>query len=215
MAKNGKRETPRPWRQPCAVIASGPSLAWDNYADVELIRQAGIKTIAVNNSWEVARFCDVIYAGDGVWWKHNHKDIDISAERWALSRSAVNLYGCQYRGRVTKDGYNSGANAIELAANVYKARPIILLGFDCSLRHGVHHHGKHAKTKNPHAERVSLWGGHFAGVAKKIGKTPVFNCSRYTELDMFPRRDLREMLCELGLTSATPMTKGRGCSNVA
>lgn len=126
--------------QPCAVIASGPSLAWDDYADVELIKQSGIKTVAVNSSWQVARFCDVIYAGDTAWWRYNHKSVDIDAVRWSCSRPAKQMYGCFYRERKIKPGYNSGANAIELAANHYKADPIILVGFDCSTKHGVHHH---------------------------------------------------------------------------
>lgn len=186
-------------------MASGPSLGDDNYADVELIRQLGLKTIAVNNTWEHARFCDVIYAGDGIWWRHHAKHIDIKATRWSLNRSCVNLYHCHYRARVTKNGYNSGANAIELAVNVYKANPVILLGFDCSLKHGKHHHPDHTKTKNPEPERVALWHSQFAQIRKLLGNARVINCSRETELSCFPRADLRETLADFGLLNQPTM----------
>ena len=200
MAKKLKKQPhPPSWEgQPCAVMASGPSLAWDDYADVALVKKARLKTIAVNSTWENARFCDVLYAGDGVWWKYHHSKIDIPAERWTCAKSAVNLYGCIYRARFVKPGYNSGANAIELAANVFKANPIILLGFDCSVKHGIHHHGKHKHTSNPTADRTERWKPQFKSLLEKCKGADIINCSRYSELDYFPRRDLREVLCELG-----------------
>ena len=60
-------------------IASGPSLT---SADCALIEQAALPTIAVNSSWQMARFADVVYAADPAWWDHNQHLIDIDAERW-------------------------------------------------------------------------------------------------------------------------------------
>lgn len=191
------KEKITPWNSPCVVLGSGPSLGWDDYADVETIKNAGLKTIAVNTTWEVARFCDIIYAGDAIWWKHNAKLIDIKAVRWTCARNAIGLYGCNYRARKIKPGYNSGALAIELAANVYKAAPIILLGFDISLAHGIHHHGKHKHTANPNGDRAKKWIAQFRCLKDRIGEAKVINCSRYTELGYFERRPLNEVLSEL------------------
>lgn len=188
---------------PCAVLASGPSLGFDDYADVKLIKESGIKTIAVNSTWEHARFCDVIYGGDGVWWKYHHSSIDIPAERWTCSKGPVQLYNCRYRARHVKPGYNSGCNAVELAANVFKASPVIMLGFDCSIKHGVHHHGKHKQTSNPTSDRTERWKPQFKSLRDKTKGATIYNCSRYSELGYFPRRDLKDVLCELGLISDT------------
>lgn len=206
-------DTPNWSGQVCAVIASGPSLAWDNFADVELIRQAGIKTIAVNNSWQKALFADVIYAGDTAWWRYNHKEITIPAQRWTCSKGAVNLYGCRYRARYVKPGYNSGANAIEVAANVFGAAVVLLVGFDCSVKHGTHHHKDHKHTSNPTRDRAERWKPQFKSLLKRVGPARIINCSRYTELTCFPRQDLRSALCEHGLICDTPTTNAPSCLN--
>jgi len=199
--KKGKKINKEPlepqWEgEPCAVLASGPSL---HENDIALIEKSGIKTIAVNTTWEKVRFCDVIYAGDGIWWKYNHSKIDIPAERWTCAKSPVHLYDCTYRARFIKPGYNSGANAIEVAANVFKASLVIMLGFDCSVKHGVHHHGKHKHTSNPTADRAARWRPQFKNLREKTEGTEVINCSRFTEINSFPQRDLKELLCERGL----------------
>lgn len=186
-----------PWNSPCVVLASGPSLGWDEYADVQAVKDSGLRTIAVNNTWSVVPFCDVIYAGDTIWWKHNARHINIKATRWTCARNAMGLYGCNYRARKIKPGYNSGALAIELAANVYHANPIILLGFDGSVKHGVHHHGKHKHTGNPNADRAKKWQQQFKCLSGRIGDAKVINCSRYTELKLFERMPLSEALAQL------------------
>lgn len=185
--------------QPCAVVASGPSLGWDDYADLKLLKQSGIKTVAVNTTWQHMSWCNVLYAGDGIWWRYNHKHITIKAEFWACSKQPAMLYGVKYRHRRIKPGYNSGANAVELAANVYRANPVLMLGFDCSVKHGVHHHENHKHTRNPDADRCNRWKAQFKSLAEKTNKTDVINCSRYTEIHNFPRKSLAETLCELGL----------------
>lgn len=179
-----------------AVLASGPSLVQE---DIELVKKSGIKTIAVNTTWEKVRFCDVIYAGDNVWWKHHHNSIDIDAERWCCAKAAVIPYKCFYRDRKVKPGYNSGANAIELAANVFKAKTILLLGFDCSVKNGIHHHGNHKNTPNPNERRCEQWKKQFKSLLDLCKNTEIINCSRYTEIKHFPIKKLDAALCELGL----------------
>lgn len=49
-----------------ACVASGPSLT---AVDCQFLHEAGIPTIAVNNSWEVVPFSSFIYAADYCWWE--------------------------------------------------------------------------------------------------------------------------------------------------
>lgn len=172
-----------------AVIASGPSLHAD---DVALIQRAGLYTVAVNTAWKHARFCDVIFAGDSVWWQKYGHEIDIQAERWCCWKSS--LFGTEYFQGMS--GWNSGANAIWFAIEKLKPTSILITGFDCSLRHGSHVHGPHPDTPNPDAEAVRRWHTQFARVAAmaKKARVPLWNCSRYTEITSIHRAQLCEVL---------------------
>lgn len=168
-------------------IASGPSLTLE---DVQ--RTEHLKTIAVNTSWEMARNADVIFAGDDSWWNANHDKIGTQAERWTLAQASAEKYGLHRF--PFKAPYNSGMVAIHLAAH-FGASKIILLGYDCSVKNGVHWHGKHA-GKNPDPIRCGKWKKHFLHCSlfmKKAG-IPVINCSRYTELACFPRATIEDVL---------------------
>lgn len=173
-----------------AIIASGPSLHPD---DIARIQQSGIYTIAVNSSWVLAPFCDVIFACDTSWWVSHAADITIKAERWCQVDQAKAYKTRTFRGW---SGWNSGANAILFALQHKKATRILMLGFDCSLKHGIHAHGPHTKNKNPQAKDILKWHFHFgmaAGMAKQAG-VPLLNCSRYTEITSIQRVPLVEAL---------------------
>jgi len=173
-------------------IASGPSLTAE---DCELVRQSGAKVIAVNNSWKMAPFCDYLYAGDSKWWRAYHHEVNIPAEKWTCSRAATQKFGVKLH--LAGGGYNSGMRAIQFA--VMKGfKTIGLLGYDCSLKNGIHWHGNHSGNylKNPTPVKVVRWHEQFARAAQKatIAGAKVFNCSRYTELECFDRLALEDAL---------------------
>ena len=178
--------------QTVAVIASGPSL---NRKDCDLIQKSGLPTIAVNHSWKLARFCDVLYAGDACWWDEYGAEVGISADRWTCTRQAAHKHGINLH--KISGSYNSGSRAIQFAIEQGAVR-VILLGFDCSLDNGVHWHGPHDKTKNPEKLKLRLWHRYFRQVAvqAKARKVEVINCSRMTALNCFPIRDLESVLAE-------------------
>lgn len=175
----------------CTVVcvASGPSL---RAGDCALVERAGLPTVAVNSSWRVARFADVIYAGDPTWWSAYAAEIDIPAVRWSCSRGAARD-GCRHH--PVSGAYNSGMRAIQFAIWQGASR-VLLLGYDCSLERGTHWHGDHQKTKNPDRRKVSLWHGQFQAVAReaKARHVEIINCSRETALKCFPRMELLEAL---------------------
>ena len=163
-------------------IASGPSLTSD---DCKLIENSGIKTVAVNNSWEMAKFCDYIYAGDTKWWNEYCDKINIDAEKWTCSIEAANKYKINYH--IASGSYNSGMRAIQFG--VFKGfKRIALIGYDCSLKNGIHWHGRHiSNLRNPEDHKVRIWNKQFQRVADNIKNlnVKVINCSRYTELKCF------------------------------
>jgi hypothetical protein len=173
-------------------IASGPSLT---ASDCELIRESGVKTIAVNNSWQMAPFCNFIYAGDGKWWDEFNDKITIPAERWTCSHTAANVYQINYH--IAAGAYNSGMRAIQFGIS-QGFKNIALLGYDCSLKNGVHWHGPHIgeTLRNPNELKLAKWKIQFAAVAKNAKKlgVRVINCSRHTELECFEKMSLEEAL---------------------
>jgi hypothetical protein len=174
------------------ILASGPSLTPE---DIETVRQSGLKTIAVNSTWKAARFCHVIYAGDRKWWHEYRHEIDIDAKRVCFSLAACRLYKLKHHKGKKEKGYNSGMLAIDYAAQ-RGAKKIILLGYDCSVKHGIHHHGPHEKTHNPNPTKCEIWQGQFQYVQKVHSGVDIVNCSRYTELRAFRRGILEDEIAE-------------------
>lgn len=171
-------------------IASGASLAPE---DCQRIEDFELRTIAVNSSWKAARFAEVVYGGDYAFWKNYKDEIDIDAEFWSCSQAAVKQFKLQLH--AIQGGYNSGMRAIQLAME-FGARRIILLGYDCSIKKGIHWHGKHTKTRNPDTLRCIKWKTQFQQVANEAQQKQVeiINCSRYTEIPFFPRQSLEKLL---------------------
>lgn len=157
-------------------IASGPSLT---AADCELVRQSGLPTIAVNNSWQLAPWCDHLYAGDLAWWDVHAGDVPPGPKRWSCTRQAVARHGLNWH--EAYGAYNSGLRAIELAFKLGAER-VLLLGYDCTVTGGTHWHGDHAGTKNPDEALCRKWAAQHAGL-KQRGQ--VINCSRETELQAY------------------------------
>lgn len=173
--------------QTVAILCSGPSLTQEQ---CEVVRQAGCETIAVCSSWKMARFCDVIYASDEKWWKFYGGEIDIDAERWTCIAYTAENHGLKLHGPYPGVS-NSGSRALEFAIEC-RPKKIILLGADCHVRNGTHHHGDHPRTKNPDATRCRMWLAHYAKVDCR--GIEVVNCSPDSDLECFPKAHLSEVL---------------------
>lgn len=175
-------------------IASGPSLTAE---DCELIRRSGVKTLAVNDSWQMAPFCNYIYAGDRKWWATHIEEITCQAERWTCSKKAANDYGLNYH--YAGGPFNSGMRAIQWAT-VSGFKKVALLGFDCSIKNGIHWHGPHKGRllRNPNSQKVKKWHDQFERAAMQADQkgVDVINCSRETELNCFPRVPLGHVFKE-------------------
>lgn len=173
-------------------IASGPSLT---ISDCITVVKSGVDTVAVNDSWKMFPFCSYIYAGDSKWWDINYDKIDILAEKWTCSNKAANTYKIHYH--IAAGPYNSGMRAIQFG--IWKGfKSIALLGYDCSLKNGIHWHGLHQEPalRNPNESKVKMWHDQFRRVSNNAEKqgVAIYNCSRYTELTCFNLLPLEEAL---------------------
>lgn len=184
-----------------AVIASGPSLAFEDVARVE---RAGWRTIAVNTSYRMIGKPDLLYACDLAWWRMNERNTRLF-ERWtqdarAAERFGLNRVSCldapgMGRGGVIHGGGNSGYQALQLAV-LRGARRVLMLGFDCQHTGGLRHwHGDHPAGLN-NAGPVDFWRAAFPALADDLAAAgiEVLNASRETALDCFRRVDLADVL---------------------
>ncbi|MFT4271132.1 MAG: hypothetical protein QM578_08975 [Pantoea sp.] len=121
-----------------ACIASGPSLSPE---DCLLLPEHVVQTIAINSSWQIAPWGDVIFASDIEWWRKYHAKIDCGSRLWISHIVTARQFMIRYFNSPLKGTFNSGQHVI-LLASAMGADRILLLGYDCSLKNGEHWHGQ-------------------------------------------------------------------------
>ncbi|HCA7080781.1 TPA: hypothetical protein MX214_003967 [Citrobacter sedlakii] len=173
-----------------ACVAGGPSLTAE---DCSVLSEAGFPSIAVNNSWQIIPSCLAIYAADCCWWEENHSTIDSPAERWCGDAFTARRFGINCLPSALPGSFNSGQRAIELAIHL-GAKTVLLVGYDCSVRRGVHWHGRHAQLANPDAFSVNRWQSEFEQLKAWARGVEIINCSRSTRLRCFPKMRLETAL---------------------
>lgn len=190
---------PRPWwpdwrGQTVVIAASGPS---QRAEDLELARGRA-KVIAVNRTWMLCPWADVLYSGDPRFWR----DYDTSKFR------GLKVVGCRQNGEdsvpeklgETEDVkawlptgdvwlHTSGTQAVIYAAR-WGASRVLLTGFDMAGGHWHEDHNQHLDVD---------WPKHIAGlagVAAGLGAMgcEVLNCSRSPAVNFCPASDLGEAL---------------------
>jgi hypothetical protein len=193
------------WRgSTCVCIASGPSL---NPADCALVGEwransESHRVIAVNNSFALAPFADVIFAMDRHWWNVYGADIETDAECWTSSREAAQVWDLHYAPAPdeTTHGGNSGFQAVRLALD-FGCDRIVLLGYDMCFHGGRRHwHDDHDERKgvgNPLESSLKKWRNRLELLGRGA-RAEIVNATRSTALKCFRRVSLVEALCERG-----------------
>ena len=144
---------PRIWEgQTCMILAGGPSLKGQ---DLSLLvdRHPWPKVIAINDSWKLRPYANVLYFTDAAWWQRQQNENafsldgqvrfhDLLYKGWWLHggegfREHPQVRNVPFSGqvgleldqRLLRHGSNSGYAAINLAY-LFGAKKIILLGYD-------------------------------------------------------------------------------------
>lgn len=198
-----------------AIVASGESLSTEQCAALALwqAQKANARVIAINTSFRMAPFADILYACDGAWWRAvdpetktayvNEAKQHFSPDAlWTQDEMAAKEFGLQWikstrssNLSLDKDliaqGANSALQAMNLAVHA-GAKTLLLFGVDCK---GKHWHGDHPSPLSnglPH----KMWKENFAVFAADLEKAgiEVINCSPTSVLNCFPKRDYREVL---------------------
>jgi hypothetical protein len=200
------------WRGECvAIVASGPSA---KIAGVELLRDR-IHVIAVNESYKLCPWTEVLYSCDEGWWKLRDGVKEFSGLKIAHSASACTRYSDVRRvyveaksddlkldepGQLGAAG-NSGFQATNLAVQ-FGVDGILLVGFDMHLNKGAHWHGRHpSPLSNPAQSNVDRWLRGFERAENRFQSLgiQVINCSLDSALKSYPRMTIADALARWGL----------------
>ena len=200
------------WRGECvAIVGGGPSIKG---LDLSVLRDR-IHVIAIKVAVDMMPWAEVCYGCDAAWWidrKGLPKYQGLKLFHGVQAKQFPNMHRVEID--MQKDvllvdeplklgnGGNSGFQAINLAVQ-FGATDIILLGIDCHERGGVHWYGRNTwlNANNPMGTNYNRWIKGFNAVTKglhKMGVT-VVNASTQSEVKMFPRRPLPEIMQEWGL----------------
>ena len=195
------------WRGDTVVIAaSGPS---QRREDLDLAHGRA-KIMAINSTWQITPFADVLYACDNSWWELDEPGYGQPAMRdfcgllvsgsshttrahhMAHREVSEAVYGVNFG-----DGGNSAYQALNIAA-LWGAARILLTGVDCMLP-GHHWHGAHSTAVPLAVSRQSTmdkWLLAFGKIAPLLAAkgVEVINCSRVTALTAFLTDKLENVL---------------------
>lgn len=214
MGKTNSPIVPRLWPDSTIVcLGCGPSLTQE---DVNLVR-GNARVIAVNKSWELAPWADVLYAADKVWWKEYDgvpafaglkfalPEIEhIMHTKWRWPDDVTVLQCTGHDGIETNPiglrdggigGSNSGYQAINLAVHL-GAKKIILLGYDMQRSNGrIHWFGNYPDDihRNPPFAEFIKGFPTLVKPLKRLG-IRIVNCSRLTALTCFEQQPIEQAL---------------------
>lgn len=183
------------------VIGSGPSLTPEDVAAV----RGRARAIAVNSSYLLAPWADVLYSCDAKWWRWHQGvptfaglkySLDPAAAQWPGVQVLENtgLLGLECAPSGLRTGCNSGYQSVNLAVHLGAAR-ILLLGFDQRIHADGrdHWHPPHPDHQpSPYAAFLSTWPSIVAPL-DDAGVT-VVNCTPDSALTVFPMVSLADAL---------------------
>lgn len=194
---------PRMWEgETIAVLASGPSMSREI---ADQVRAAGLKAIAINTTFRLAPWADLLHASDHRWWDKYHKEteaIEFAGLKTACERTSfkdVNVLtstgstGFDDDPSHVRSGGNSGYAAIHIAAHA-GAKRILLLGYDM---HGDHWHGRHPEPLRNAGDGIfNRWLTWYDTLSPELTKRgiEVVNCTSGSHLKVWPIQPLEQAI---------------------
>lgn len=205
MASRWKIE--REWEgETCVVLASGPSMS-QRVADFVRGR---CRTIAVNTTYRLAPWADILYAADREWWAGHPSAMEFAGRKVTiLANTASSLMEFDQLTYVENGGYglldprpthirtgkNSAYQAMHIAVHLGVKR-ILMCGIDMRLVDGEEHwHGAHPEGVRK-TMPFSLWISLFSQVAPilRMREIEVINCTPGSALHCFKEQRLEDAL---------------------
>ena len=198
------------------IVGTGPSLA----DQLDLLPRFDGLVFTCNNTHQDVK-TDVWLACDPQWHQHFGK-VEGDFDKWHWSKTICENYGYQYVEGIWMDGlylgpdnkislnHCSGAQLLNLAANHYHCKEIILVGHDFDYPAGRPRHyfkglsdtaGEYPQPLRKHSlfdKSQTTGGDDLLAVYKRIADTPdrpeIINCTPGSKLPWFPMGNLENYL---------------------
>lgn len=197
---------PKMWdKKTVVILASGPSLSKDVVEAVRAVRKR-VKTICINNTYQLTPWADMLYAADSAWWykypearKNDYLKVTCNNSvpfRDVLLVRNTGKTGFDPNPGCLRDGRNSGYQATHIAMHA-GASKILLCGVDMTIKHGVHWHGLHEPgLSNPSEEFLTRCREYWKGLVgpSKVLRCEIVVCSAISALTCFRRSTIKEEL---------------------
>lgn len=190
--------------QQAVVLASGPSMSQAVADAVRYVTE--LRVIAVNSTFRLAPWADMLYAADERWWAVNKADalaftglkvtVSQTMQPEVLLLKNSGTQGFDPDPGAIRTGGNSGYQAVHIAAHA-GVRRILLCGFDMK---GKHWHPDHPHPLRETQEACFLrWRRHFVDLGDELRRrgVEVWNCTPDSALDCFDRVPLEDALARV------------------
>lgn len=199
----------RRWaNQTAAIVASGPSL---NQVEVDKLKGKA-RVIAVNDSWRLCPWGDILYAADRAWWQHHDYVKQFDGERWTQQQGhrawrqeatdagllvidSTHSGSFSFDSSIIHTGKNSGYQALNIAVLLGATR-ILLLGIDCTTFDGkIHWFGDHPPALNKMSP-YAIFNQEFKKASVALGQAgiDVINCSERSAVTCFRKAKIEDVL---------------------
>ena len=201
------------WRGECvAIVAGGPSIKG---MDLSILKDR-IHVVAIKVAVDLCPWAEVCYGCDAPWWMDRRglpkfKGLKLAhgpaTSEWAeIRRITIEIAKDEIllsKPLTVGNGGCSGFQALNLVAQ-FGATDIILIGYDLrDGREGPHWYGRNkwVNANNPMPSNYARWQKGFKAAAPTLKKAgvAVVNVSPGTELEAFPKADLKSTMEEWGL----------------
>lgn len=195
-----------------AIVAGGPSVIGMDLS----ILQNHIHVIAIKTAVDLCPWAEVCYGCDAAWWIDRKGLPKFHGLKFFHGMAAANKWPDLKRVDIemSKDlmlmekplklgnGGNSGFQSMNLALQ-FGAKDIILVGFDCHDRGGIHWYGRNKwmNANNPMQSNFNRWAKGFHSAKKDLDRmgVTVINTSETSDLECFPKMPLIEVMRLWGL----------------
>jgi hypothetical protein len=203
-----KATIPRLGHRTAFLLGGGPSLSG---VDVERVHGRGL-VIAINNSYRLAPWSDMLYFADRRWLNPEWGHLDGIAKVWgggpiytraelhAEPQRSMNIGVLRHENQLPLShnagavaGWCSGANAINVAF-LAGAQRIVLLGFDGRSNGNWHKDHKQPVAPETYPDFIVPSFARMALALREVPGVEVLNATRGSSLSMFSLTDLDQVL---------------------
>jgi hypothetical protein len=183
--------------QTIVCVASGPSLTKEQ---IEYVNLKSKVTFVSNSSAFDFPNATVLFSYDHKWYNYYNDKLKQFFKGAKFCKDKITETSGFAFSLVDQEWFkaygNTGATLLSLALHANPSK-VILVGYDLKQTDKSHYHGDHPEPLG-NCNRIEMWKDDFKELYNdykaQIDKIEIYNCSLDSNLDLFPRQDLKKVL---------------------